>query len=106
MVVPIVMNVNLVVFLKRQVESHVFGVLVDIHKLKKVKQDVLNAYLEKSTITKVVFSAMNVTLVDFLKHLVEKHVQFAVLEITKTTKVKRDVSNVLLEDTVPKKVVE
>ena len=53
-------------------QKYVFNVLVDIHKLKKVKQDVLNVYREKSLILKVVPVVMNVTSVVFLKCQVDK----------------------------------
>ena len=41
-------------------QKYAFTVLLDIHKLKKVKQGVLNVYLEESIITKVTKIALNV----------------------------------------------
>ena len=81
-------------------QKHVFNVLLDIHKLKKVKQDVLNVYREKSTITKVVFSVMNVTLVNFPKHQVENRVFSVLVDIRKLKKVKQGVLDVYPEESI------
>ena len=53
-------------------QKYVFNVLLDIHKLKKVKQVVLNVYREESIIILVVPIVMNVNLVVFLKCQVGK----------------------------------
>ena len=81
-------------------QKYVFNVLLDIHKLKKVKQDVSNACPEKSIIIMVVPTAMNATLVVFLKHQVVKHVFSVLAGIPKINKAKQGVLNAYLEESI------